>query len=745
MRRPPVVVAFVVSAMTLQPLSSGAGPQAPPASEPRPQDVPTFSVGTDAVNLDVVVRDKKGNAIRDLKASEFQVFEDKVEQKVDQFQVLGNPLAAPPTVAKDAPAAAPTLAPAAAVEPDPGRSQVIAFVFDRLAAKARDMAHKAAMTYLDKGHVEGDLVGIFTIDLALKTVQPFTRETSLIRVGLNKAATQGNTGFGDTRLAGRDLVETISNADDATAAASAASPTGPGAGAQADSIAASAGSAAINQAIATIQVGMLRSFEALERDQQGYATSNGLMAVVSGLKSLPGRKTVIFFSEGLAIPSNVQAKFEEVIGAANKANVSVYAMDAGGLRTESMNRETRDEMMLAAARRIRQNESGRDDSANGIMSKGLERNEDLLRLNPDSGLGQLADQTGGFYIHDTNDAGAAFRRIEEDMRFYYLLSYSPSNTNYDGRYRRIAVKVTRPGAQVQARQGYFAVKAVGSTPLKAFEAPALALLDRAQRPSQFPLQALGLSFPSTKRPGLSPILVHVPADTIAYVLDKDDKSNKRMHRADFTVVVRVTNEAKREVDRLSQHYALSVPEDNLPAARKGEILFYREADLQPGRYTLDAVGYDAVSGRASVTSATLEVQRAQADRPRLSSIVLVGRAEKTSDPQGDNPLYFGDTILYPNMGDPFRKSKSTALGFFFTLYGVKENATSRKAILEIYQGDHASGKVTADLPEPDANGRIQYAGALPLQGFPVGAYRLKVTASDGTSFDTQQTSFTVTE
>ena len=67
---------------------------------------------------------------------------------------------------------------------------------------------------------------------------------------------------------------------------------------------------------------MLRIFDALERDQQGYATTNGLLAVVNGLKAMPGRKTIVFFSEGLAITANVQAKFRSVIASANRANVS---------------------------------------------------------------------------------------------------------------------------------------------------------------------------------------------------------------------------------------------------------------------------------------------------------------------------------------------------------------------------------------------------------------------------------------
>jgi hypothetical protein len=510
---------------------------------------------------------------------------------------------------------------------------------------------------------------------------------------------------------------------------------------------AAAASAALAQAVGQIQVGMLRTFEALERDQQGYASTNGLLSVVNGLKSLPGRKTVVFFSEGLAIPPNVQAQFRSVIANANRANVSVYAMDAGGLRAKGMNDETREEMMQAARRRIRQTETGRDDSADGIMTRNLERNEDLLNLNPESGLGRLANETGGFLIHDTNDAGSAFRRIEEDMRFHYLLAYSPSNESYDGKFRTISVKVSRPGVQVQTRQGYFAVRAVESAPLRSYEAPALVQLDAKTRPHAFPLESVALSFPTPKQPGLVPVLVRVPGTAVTYQLDKQDKSGKKLHQADLTVVARVKNEAGHEVDRLSQHYLLSAAEDKLDSARRGDILFYRVADLPPGRYTVEAVAWDALAQKGSVTSAPLDVPASQDGKPRLSSVVLVGRAEKVSpsEAQSDSPLMYGETLIYPNMGEPFRKSTSQAVGFFFTVYGVKDATTPAKATIEVYRGDQGAGRVTANLPAPDASGRIQYAGALPLQSFPAGSYTLKVTATTGAGFDTRQASFTVAE
>jgi len=668
----------------------------------------------------------------------FEVFGRRAEEAPADSSSVGATVTAPAPLA----AAAPGIRPAVAEN----RPQLIAFVFDRLSPDGRNLAHKAAAGYLEKGHVEGDLVGVFAIDLALRTIQRFTTDAGLIRGALDRAASQANTSFSSDRGATRDLIDTVTAGQEAGDVATSANPSGPGASASAQGIGASASSGAIAQAVASMQVQMLRSFESLERDQQGFATTNGLLAVVNGLKALPGRKTVVFFSEGMAIPANVQAQFRSVIHTANRAGVSVYAMDAAGLRTHSMNDETKKEMDQAAARRRREVESGHEDANAGSMTKALERNEDLLRLNPESGLGQLAAGTGGFLIRDTNDAASAFVRIEEDMRFQYLLGYTPSNQTYDGRFRTITVKVARPGLQVQTRQGYYAVKAVESKPLKTFEAPAVAQLDHSPRPTSFPLQTMGLSFPDTRQPGLVPVLVHVPGNTITYAPDRADKSGQNGQHADFTVLVRVRDETGREVDRLSEHYLLSAPEARVEGARRGDLLFYRQAVLPPGHYNLEAVAYDGLSQKASVSTAAVEVPKVSGDRLRLSSVVLVGRAEKVSDAEkkSDNPLFYGDTVIYPNMGEPFKKSASPALGFFFTVYGGHA-PTARKATIEVRHGEQVAGRVTADLPAPDASGRTQFAGAVPLQNFAPGTYDLKVTVADGSGSDAQQARFTLAE
>ena len=256
---------------------------------------------------------------------------------------------------------------------------------------------------------------------------------------------------------------------------------------------------------------IIENFETLERDQQGFATINSLLAVITPMRNLPGRKTIIFFSEGLALPQSVQTKFPAVINAANRANVSIYAIDSAGLRIESGAAEAAREINSLANKRMQQTARGTDTIQSAPYTKALERNEDLLRLDPRSGLGQLADQTGGFLIHDTNDLKAGLRRIDDDMRAYYVLTYIPKNEDYNGLFRHIAVKLNRQNLEAQTRKGYYAVESVGQFPMLDYEAPAIAASHKARPNSNTTsLRAAALDFPATGRPGLAVILAEAP-------------------------------------------------------------------------------------------------------------------------------------------------------------------------------------------------------------------------------------------
>ena len=72
-------------------------------------------------------------------------------------------------------------------------------------------------------------------------------------------------------------------------------------------------------------------------------------------------------------------------------------------------------------------------------------------------LGELAQSTGGFLTANTNDFKPNMQRIATDIGSYYEAAYVPVNQEFDGKFRRIGVKVTRPGVTVQSRSGYFAL------------------------------------------------------------------------------------------------------------------------------------------------------------------------------------------------------------------------------------------------------------------------------------------------
>ena len=189
---------------------------------------------------------------------------------------------------------------------------------------------------------------------------------------------------------------------------------------------------------------------------------------------------------------------------------------------------------MAAEERLRQSTSR--DSTDGPLTRVVERTEDLLRLDPQTGLARLAEDTGGFLVRDTNDLGSAFRRIEEDNQFHYMLTYSPKNERFDGKFRTIGVKVRRDGAQVFSRKGYFAVRSAMS-PVLSYEAPAIAALDGAKPPNAFAIGAAALVFPEPSGKSLVPIVVQVRTNQLVF----DVNQAKGTYTAQAAVVARLKN------------------------------------------------------------------------------------------------------------------------------------------------------------------------------------------------------------
>jgi hypothetical protein len=269
-----------------------------------------------------------------------------------------------------------------------------------------------------------------------------------------------------------------------------------------------------------------------------------------------------------------------------------------------------------------------------------------------------------------------------------------------------------------------------------YEAPPLALLSGSARPKDFPLLAGGLNFPEAGRIGHTAVEVEVPTGAFTFTPDNE----KKIYGSDFSIVVLIRDQSKQVVEKLSHHYGLVGPLKSLDSVKKGKILFYRETNLPPGKYEVDAVAYDALNGKASVNRCALEIPDAGENDLRLSSVTIIQRAEQIKE-KTDSPFQVGDQLMvYPNLGEPVRKS-AKQMGFYFNVYTAKGATESPTLTLEVLQNNKSVARVPLKLAAPDAKGRIQYASALPLESLNPGSYELKISVSDAKSTVSRSASF----
>jgi VWFA-related protein len=726
-------------------------------SQPRP--AVAQSVVT-AVLVDAVVRDRQGKPVTDLTAEEFEVYENGVRQTLGAFTRvargdgigIGVGVKEPGrtmVVGADG-AASRARDPAATIAPD--TPAVTALVFDALSPDALAICQQAALTVLPKARSNDARVGVFTAEPRVRSLQTYTADPALVRRAVRRVVPAGTIAHEQQRERLDALSERRKQIDLVAQGADSAQAGGGGPDAAS---AGSIGSAEMERRLLQSETKMLRAFETLDRDHRGLGTANALLAVVHSLASLPGRKAVVFFSQGLPASPALQGHLQSVVELANRTNVTLYAVDASGLRAVSTASEYRKQLEETADERLRQLATG-DRYLDRPVTELVERTEDMLRFDPHGGLTRLAQDTGGFLVRDTNNLAGAFRRIDEDMRFHYMLSYSPANQSFDGSFRAIEVKVRRPGMRVFARKGYRALRVVSAVPVLAYEAPALAALDADRVPNAFPFTSAAYSFPDPRRPGLSPLLVRLKTETLTYRQD----AAERTYTAEAVVVVRITDDAGRVVHKTSQEYQLTGKLEELDAAKRGEILFYREAELSPGVYSVEAVVFDAAARRASARVATLEVPRVSKEHAQVSSLVLVDRIEQVAadgataaNTDGGatattGPLYVGNLLVYPNAGEALSKRERRELMFYFSIYGSGRDGQPRAASsaeLELLASGRLLARVPLQLAAPDSGGQIQQVSRIPIDTLTPGAYELRLRVNDGSRAIERSTFFRLVE
>jgi VWFA-related protein len=160
-------------------------------------------------------------------------------------------------------------------------------------------------------------------------------------------------------------------------------------------------------------------------------TIQNLQYVVNGLSRLPGRKTVMFVTEGFFVEESREI-LQTVAGQAARAGTTIYSVDGRGLISTGANADP--DVTSASMSRSTSFDAGED--APFILTMG----------------------TGGLSIRHVDDVGRALNMIARDTSTYYVIGYQPANSTMDGTFRKIEVKPNVNGLHIRARKGYLATK-----------------------------------------------------------------------------------------------------------------------------------------------------------------------------------------------------------------------------------------------------------------------------------------------
>jgi VWFA-related protein len=702
-----------------------AGASASAQQPAQPERPARYETATSAVVVDVVARDRKG-PVTDLTQADFEVYEDGTLQQVATFERRAPDALATAVHGVPSPSGAPGASTAPPV--------VVALAWDRLTPEARALAHKAAQTFLGQRQ-PSELVGVFITDQSLRVVEGYTTDATKLKTAVDRVAgtaTSQTTREGNTMRDNRNphpSIPVTAGAEFGATQTRAAQLPPMAAGQPADP--AIAAELAMRQALDRMD----RSYRDLQSNVEGQASMNALLALVDSLGTIPGRKTVVYFCEGLTVAPAVEAKFRSIIATANRKNVSIYALDAAGLRAHSKQRETAQELETLAASTLTGLE--RDDSKK--WSEDLERNEQLLKSDPSASLGILTDRTGGILIQNTNALDKGIGQINDDRRNYYALTYVPTNSVMDGTYRKIEVKVKRSGVTLRTRPGYLAVPANEAAPVLTFEAPALAAITATPRPSAFPVQARALSVPMPGNLGMTALIASFTGDAVTF--SEDGKT----YAGEATVLARITDGAGAPLAKQSQQYQLTGQVDQLPQVRAGTLVFFRTPDLPPGEHKVAIAVHDGKGKRSSVVETGVEVPGGTS--PVVGSLFVVARAERL-DPKdasaATHPLAGGGVLLYPTFGDPISRKAQTEIAFALPMV-VEAAAPAPSATLELLQKGQSLAQLPLPLDKPDEKGRLLQVGRLPSAAIPPGQYELRITITAGSNKIARSTALVLVE
>jgi VWFA-related protein len=553
-----------------------------------------LKLNAELVLTNVVARDSKtGEPVRDLKQSDFSVYENGKPQRISTFDFESVEMAAPLNEATISGLAAGKTgsgpAASAVAKPEELRNhRLIVMFFDLTSMQPEDLDRSiaAAREFLRNKMQPADLVGLVSLGDTLKVDQDFTADKNALihEVGIYNG-TEGQ-GFALGATANTNQVEDASGYTPDES-----------------------------------------EYNNLNTDRELFA----LKAVAKSLEKITEKKSLLFFSGGIQRNGiENQASLRAAVNAAVRANLAIYSVDTRGLQAISP-------LGDASTGSLR---------GTGAYSGGALTNNMNANLATQEVMSTLSSDTGGKAFFDSNDFAPAFAQVQRDTSAYYAIGFHSSNPARDGRYRKLTIKLNRPGIKLEYRPGYYAPADFQHAGKEDRERDLDEQLASDLPATDMAVYLDALYFRLDENRFFVPVSLIVPGSQIPFVKggDKD--------KATLDIIGTVIDEAKRPIGHARETVKLNL--DPSLQARQKNIQYTTSFNLPPGKYHLKFVVRENQTGQMGSFEAEITLPEMKKAPLKMSSIVLASQRQPSKQ---QSPLVRSGLEYVPNISHVFRQDQ----------------------------------------------------------------------------------------
>jgi len=549
------------------------------AGEVTTHDTPaTFRTKVNLVLVPVVVRDKQGRVIGNLRKEDFQLFDKGKPQTISSFSVETLDSQSKPPATPESSAAENGLEETAAGDAAVVPNRFVAYVFDDVHLEQTDLmqVRAAAEKHLYGSLVPTDRAAIFTtsgrISLDFTDDRDKLHET-LLRVRAQPIARSLSQECPDITYYQADLIVNKNDPNAMTAAVQDAlaclslDPTNQNSVQIAQSTSQSTASRMLNAG-----------------DTETRAVFTLMNQVVRRISAMPGKRSIILASPGFLTLADIQQEKAAIIDRAIRANVIISTLNARGLYTIIPGGD--------ASRPNPQSSTGALIKSQ-YMNAAAQAEEDVLA--------ELAYGTGGVFFHNNNDLVEGFHRAAARPEFVYVLGFSPQNLKLDGRFHSLKISLTSSNKlDLQARRGYYAPQHLANEEETAKQEIQDALFSREEL-RDIPVEIHTQFYKSSVENARLAVLARVDVKHLRF-----RKENGR-NADNLTVVSGVFDRNGNLVTGTEKTVEMRLRDQTLETRLNSGITVRSSFDVKPGSYLIRLVIRDSEGQLMAAANGTVDI------------------------------------------------------------------------------------------------------------------------------------------